>query len=129
MDRWRSFSSAVSPVWLSPFLARPLCLLFPRFVGISLDRPMVLALSLAGFTRLLSRPLARSLASSPYRSLPLLLFRSLVLFRCLPVSLACLLAFSLSHFLAFLLVLSLPRSRSPAFVLLSLVLALYRSPA
>ena len=73
--------------------------------------------------------LARSLDLSLLRSLALLIFRSLVfLVVCLSRSLAC----SLSRSLTFLLsrwFFPSPRSRSPACVVLSLILALYRSLA
>ena len=79
MDRRLSFSSAAS-LFRSLGFSLDLCVLCSHvlLVSRSLTLPVVFALSLAGFTRSLSRPLARSLASSLSRSLALLLFRSLV---------------------------------------------------
>ena len=127
MDRWRSFSSAVSPGWLFRFPARSLCLLFSRFVAISLARSPYGSRSLARWIHSFALSPARSI--SRFFALSLSYSFALSFFLVLPVSLACLLAFSLPHLLAFSLVRSLPGSRSPAFVELSLVLALYRSPA
>ena len=118
MGRWRSFSSAVSPVWLSRFLARSLCLLFSRFVGISLARSPCGSRSLArwihSFALSLARSRARSISrSSLSRSLSLLLSRFLVV--SLSRSLACTLSRSLT------ILLSRWFSPSPALALLRLL--------
>ena len=106
MDRWRAFSSALSPVWLSRFLARSPCLLFSRFVGISLARSPYGSRSLARWIHSFALSPARSI--SRFFALSLSYSFALSFFSrspCLARLLARFLALSLS---CFSLVLSVP---------------------